>query len=154
MKLWSEKLDTVNCYLQGQGRLQREQFVVVLVSKSSSVDFLKNYLFIYLFLAALGLHCCVQASHWGGFSCCRAQALGCTGSVGVAHDLSCSVARGIFPDQESNPCSLHWQADSQPLDHQGSPTDVFLSCSLSRRGAYVICREINAQVNGWPVHAS
>ena len=39
MKLWSEKLDTVNCYLQGQGRLQKEQFVVVLVSKSSSVGF-------------------------------------------------------------------------------------------------------------------
>ena len=26
--------------------------------------------------------------------------------------LSCSVACGIFPDQGSNPCTLHWQADS------------------------------------------
>ena len=24
--------------------------------------------------------------------------------------ISCSVARGIFLDQESNPCLLHWQA--------------------------------------------
>ena len=44
----------------------------------------------------------------------RAQPLQlwCTGSVGVAHGLSCSVACGIFPDQGSNPCPLHWQADS------------------------------------------
>ena len=26
-----------------------------------------------------------------------------------------------LPDQGSNPCPLHWQADSQPLRHQGSP---------------------------------
>ena len=33
---------------------------------------------------------------------------------------SYSTARGIFPDQGPNPCPLHWQADSQPLRHQGS----------------------------------
>ena len=44
----------------------------------------------------------------------------CAGSVVVAHGLSCSAACGIFPDQGSNPCPLHWQADSQPLCHQGS----------------------------------
>ena len=43
------------------------------------------------------------------------------GSVIVAHGPSCSVACGIFPDQGSNPCPLHWEADSQPLHHQGSP---------------------------------
>ena len=44
-----------------------------------------------------------------------------TGSAIVAHGPSCSAACGIFPDQGSNPCPLHWQADSQPLRHQGSP---------------------------------
>ena len=34
------------------------------------------------------------------------------GSVVVARRLSCSAACGIFPDQGSNPCPLHWQADS------------------------------------------
>ena len=43
------------------------------------------------------------------------------GSVVVVHGPSCSAACGIFPDQGSNPCPLHWQADSQPLRHQGSP---------------------------------
>ena len=43
------------------------------------------------------------------------------GSVVVAHGPSRSAACGIFPDQGSNPCPLHWQADSQPLRHQGSP---------------------------------
>ena len=39
----------------------------------------------------------------------------------MAHGPSRSAACGIFPDQGSNPCPLHWQADSQPLHHQGSP---------------------------------
>ena len=49
-----------------------------------------------------------------------------TGSVVVAHGSSCSAACGIFPDQGSNPCPLHWQADSQPLRHQESPYPVTL----------------------------
>ena len=51
------------------------------------------------------------------------------GSVIVAHGPSCSAACGIFPDQGSNPCPLHWQADSQPLRHQGSP-DITFKCLL------------------------
>ena len=47
------------------------------------------------------------------------------GSVIVAHWPSCSTACGILPDQGSNPCPLHWQADSQPLRHQGSPFFCF-----------------------------
>ena len=47
------------------------------------------------------------------------------GSVVVAHGPSCSAACGIFPDQGSTPCPLHWQADSQPLRHQGSPNSFF-----------------------------
>ena len=39
--------------------------------------------------------------------------------------LSCSMSCGIFPEQGSNPCPLHWQADSQPLHHQGSPLSFF-----------------------------
>ena len=48
------------------------------------------------------------------------------GSVIVAHGPSCSAECGILPDQGSNPCPLHWQADSQPLRHQGSPAILFL----------------------------
>ena len=44
----------------------------------------------------------------------------------VAYRLSCSAACGIFPDQGSNQCALHWQADSYPLRHQGSPMMDFL----------------------------
>ena len=43
------------------------------------------------------------------------------GSVAVAHGPSRSAACGILPDQGLNPCPLHWQVDSQPLHHQGSP---------------------------------
>ena len=41
-------------------------------------------------------------------------------SVVVARGLSRSAACGIFPDQRSNLCPLHWQVDSKPLDHQGN----------------------------------
>ena len=53
------------------------------------------------------------------------------GSAIVAHGPSCSAACGIFPDQGSNPCPLHWQADSQPLRHLGSPKLCFLICISS-----------------------
>ena len=65
-----------------------------------------------------------ETSHCGGFSCCGARALGTWVSGVVAHGLSScgsqalerrlssSAACGIFPDQSSNPCPLHWQADS------------------------------------------
>ena len=54
----------------------------------------------------------------------------CAGSVVVAHRPSCSTACGIFADQGSNPCPLHWQADSQPLRHQGSPTPSSFKCTF------------------------
>ena len=38
----------------------------------------------------------------------------------MAQRLSCPVACGIFPDQGSNPSTLHWQSDSYPLYNQGS----------------------------------
>ena len=47
------------------------------------------------------------------------------GSVVVTHGHSCSTACGIFPDQGSNPCPLHRQADSQPLRYQGSPKCIY-----------------------------
>ena len=39
--------------------------------------------------------------------------------------LSCSVAYGIILDQGLNPHLLHWQTDSLPLSHQGSPVLIF-----------------------------
>ena len=43
---------------------------------------------------------------------CGERALGTSASVVVAHGLSCPTTSGIFPDQGSNPCPLHWQAKS------------------------------------------
>ena len=98
--------------------------------------FLFISLFIYLWLcwvfvsvrglspvAASGGH---SSSRCAGLSLSRPLPLRSTGSrragaVIVAHGPSCSAACGILPDQGSNPCPLHWQADSQPLRHQGSP---------------------------------
>ena len=92
-------------------------------------------LFIYLslrwvFIAVCGLSLVVASRDYSlaamcrlplvVASPCRTWALGLMGSVIVAHGLSCSTACGIFLDQELNPCPLHWQVNSKPLDHQGS----------------------------------
>ena len=100
------------------------------------------YLFIYLWLcwvpvsargpspvAASGGH---SSSRCVGLSLSRPLLSRSTGSrragpAIVAHGPSCSAARGILPDQGSNPCPLHWQADPQPLRHQGSPAGGFLT---------------------------
>ena len=79
-------------------------------------------------VAASGGH---SSSRCAGLSLSRPLLLQSTGSrragsVIVAHGLSRSAAYGIFPDQGSNPCPLYWQADSQPLRHQGSPEKEFL----------------------------
>ena len=73
--------------------------------------------------------CGAWASHCHGCSCSRARALaraGCSSCDGglssCVHRLSCSVACGIFSDQGSNPCPIHWQADSLPLCHPESPS--------------------------------
>ena len=47
-----------------------------------------------------------------GLEAHRLQELQCQGAGVLVNRLSCSVARGIFPDQKSNWCPLHWQADS------------------------------------------
>ena len=39
-----------------------------------------------------------------------------------------TMACGIFPDQGSNPCFLHWQVDSLPLSHQGNPITYLQRC--------------------------
>ena len=89
-------------------------------------------------VAASGDH---SSSRCAGLSLSRPLPLRGTGSrragsVIVAHGPSCSAACGIFPDQGSNPCPLHWQADSQPLRHQGSPQGYFLLSFLS-------CKSLN-----------
>ena len=48
-----------------------------------------------------------------------------TGSEVVVHGLSCPAACGTFPQQRRNPRLLHWQTDSLPLSHQGSPVIIF-----------------------------
>ena len=105
--------------------------------------FLKIYLLIdwllcWVFVSVLGLS---LAAASGGHSSSRCAGLSLSwplllrstssrraGSAVVVHGPSCSTACGILPDQGSNPCPLHKQADSQPLRHQGSPDCLFFYC--------------------------
>ena len=74
-------------------------------------------------MAVLGLRFCARAfsscGKWGplfiavrGPLLLRSTGSRRAGSVIVAHGPSCSAAYETFPDQGSNPCPLHWQADS------------------------------------------
>ena len=130
--------------------------------QSNVAVFLNFILFIYLFIIFIIFWLCwvfisvrglslVVAS--GGHSSSRCAGLSLSqplllrstgsrraGSVVVAHGHSCSAACGIFPDQGLNPCPLHWQADSQPLLHQGSPkkfkTELSYDPAISLLGIY------------------
>ena len=81
-------------------------------------------------LAAPGLCCCMQSSlaavsqgyslavvrgvsRFGGFSGC-----------GTGDQLPWGLWNLL--DQGSNPCPVHWRADSLPLGHQGSPSIAFM----------------------------
>ena len=82
------------------------------------------YLFViyfwlcWVFVSVRGLSLVVasgghSSSRCAGLSLSRPLLLWSTGSrragsVVVAHGPSCSAACGIFPDQGSNPCPLHW----------------------------------------------
>ena len=46
-------------------------------------------------------------------------------SRALGHRLSCCTACGILLDQALNLSLLHWQADSLPLSHKGSPVISF-----------------------------
>ena len=122
------------------------------------------YLFIYLWLcwffvsvrglsllAASGGH---SSSRCAGLSLSRPLLLRSTGSrragsAIVAHGPSCSTACGIFPDQGSNPCPLHREADSQPLRHQGSPVFNFLQKFLIGRSKYFILVKVFSFSQTW-----
>ena len=115
-------------------------------------NFFSIYLFIFIFwlcwvfVSVQGLSLVVASrghpsSRCAGLSLSRPLLLRSTGSkrtgskragsVVMAHGPSCSAACGIFPNQGSNPCPLHQQADSQPLRHQGSPRiHTFYSCKF------------------------
>ena len=81
------------------------------------------YNLIYLFMAVLGRCCCVDFS-LQGLPLLESIGPRHTGSAAVVHWLGCSTACGIFPNQGSNPCVLHWQAFSSPQSQQGNP-DLF-----------------------------
>ena len=112
------------------------------------IDWLIDWLLCWVFVSVRGLSLVVAS---GGHSSSRSAGLSVSqplllwstgsrraGSVVVAHGPSCSAACGIFPDQGSNPCPLHWQADSQPLHHQGSP-HCFFKMHFKRLSIYIIC---------------
>ena len=135
------KFHTCDLNMKHWHQLRQMRIYKATFFKLINVIFLIAFIFIYLFLfyfwlcwvfvSARGLSLVVasgghSSSRCAGLSLSRPLLLRSTGSrragsAVVAHGPSCSAACGIFPDQGSNLCSLHWQADSQPLRHQGSP---------------------------------
>ena len=113
----------------------------------------------FFFLAASGLSCIMRdlllwhvgfsLQLWHGLSSCDVLALQLWHMGSRARGLcSCGSRaqqlrrRGLvalqhvgsqFPDQGSNPNPLHWKVDSQPLDHQGSPSHLIFMTTLCGR---------------------
>ena len=51
------------------------------------------------------------------------------------------LLQGIFPTQESNPHLLHWQADSLPLSHLGSPGGLGANIQMNNNTVPVSAEE-------------
>ena len=92
--------------------------------RSCTISSIVCWFFIFiLFLAVLGLNRSSQdISLWRTGSSLRRAAF----SLVEACGLSCPTACWIFPDQESNFHSLHWQADSSSMGHWGSSSSLVL----------------------------
>ena len=66
----------------------------------------------------LGRHAARARSAGAGQECSQGR---CRGFVSLWCEGAMGLLQGIFPTQGSKPHLLHWQADSLPLSHQGSP---------------------------------
>ena len=103
-------------------------------------NFLIYFWLHWVFIAAHGLSLAAQAgfslrwplllqsmdSRRTSFSRCGSQA-----------QLPCGMWE--IPDQGLNPCPLNWQAESYPLDHQGSPLHIsYCLSSLSTWAALLV----------------
>ena len=71
----------------------------------------------YSLVAVPGLLIGVVSLVERGLYVCGLQWLQHSSSVVVAHGLSCCTPCGIFPDQGSNLCPLHWQVEYYSLYH-------------------------------------
>ena len=62
------------------------------------------------------------------------------------------MAYGIFLNQGSNPCPLHWHTDSEPLDQRGSPRRRYCNLPVMLfelfRGAQGIRQPGNVNLRG------
>ena len=87
-------------------------FTPKLVSPHHSIF---KFLFTYLFVVVLGLHCCAWAA---------------LRLPSVASRLCYAAARGIFLDQGSNLCLLHCGGRFFPTEPPGKPSLTLLCVSL------------------------
>ena len=98
---------------------------------SSLVVVSRGYSLVVVSRLLIGVACLVEhrlSGAWG--SVVAVSGLLRLPGSGVQALLLCGS--GIFLDQGSNLCLLHWQADSLPLSHQGSPILlIFISTSFS-----------------------
>ena len=143
------------------------------------IAFFFNQAFLELRQGGPILRCSVRARHCSGFSCrAQAQADSMWASVAVAQRLRSCGSRAVECGLSScgarssllltvcelflgqlNPCPLHWQADSYPLHHQGSPASFSTACfqgsstlqhasllhSFLRRGSRIIFHRMAMQ---------
>ena len=75
-----------------------------------------------------------------------------TGSGVVWYVLSCSEACGLFPGQGLNSYLLHWQVDSLPLNHQGSPAFLAQLRSVVLNKVLATSKELSSSTPTSSIH--
>ena len=136
-------MEALEEFLRGEKIICSNNLITIWVHLLCYFILKKLFLFISLFIfgglslvfvAACGLSLIAVSQGSSLFAMCQLlivvaslvkNKLQSIGWEAVALRLSCPTAC-LIPDQGSNTCPLHWQADSSPLDHQGSSMCYFL----------------------------
>ena len=94
--------------------------------KDQKWNFIYLFRLCWVFVLACGLSLVVSVGSSLWWLLLQSTGSRHTGAEIVVHGLSCPVACGIFLTQELNWSLLHWQPDSLPSSHQGSPKYTLL----------------------------
>ena len=111
----------------------------------STLPFLTTYLSsLQTDTSLLGYRCCSVTKLFPTLCYPRDCSLPVSSVHGISQSrilvwVAISFSRGSIPTQRSNPRLLHWQADSLPLSHQGSPHSRMLLLLLSRFSRVWLC---------------
>lgn len=127
-------VDFLDCYIRTSASLPFQGNVYVIVYFWQHQVFAAAHRLSLVVVRRAALRCSAQASPVWLLSSGRtaSRSAGFRSCSTEAQRLSCSMVCGIFLGHRLNRCPLHWQVDTYPLYHQGSPPVLLLIANATQ----------------------